>query len=494
MQVSATDAYRVYRPSNCELRLYLHHHGIEAAGPGPFEEVIRSLGERHERRHLATFPDVLDLRTGTTRQRHDATLEAIRQHAPVLYQSLFWVTARLGERECEIVGSPDLLLLQENGTYVIRDVKIARRINHHPEIIWQLRIYGWLYERAVGKPAARLEIYNGAGEIVAVEPVASNELECELSRYVQVIEATEAPFAPVGWTKCGNCGYHERCWTAAEDAHDVALVPKVDQGLVFALRETGVVTYEDLLARFNENELAALRRGHGKRTSKVGKAAATILRSAEALAYGRAIVIQSPVIPRSPNYAMFDLEGLPPQLDELEKIYLWGIQVYGAAPSEYLGATAAFDPDGDRDGWASFLSNARWVLQHFGDIPFVHWHHYERMKLDLYVQRYGDRDGIASRVRANLFDLLPATQKAVALPLSSYSLKAVERYIGFGRSQTEYGGDWAMARYIEAIETSDEKLQQKLLSDIMTYNREDLAATWAVLCWLRDLGRRVCEG
>jgi predicted RecB family nuclease len=56
-------------------------------------------------------------------------------------------------------------------------------------------------------------------------------------------------------------------------------------------------------------------------------------------------------------------------------------------------------------------------------------------------------------VRANLFDLLLATQKAVALPLPSYSLKVVERYIGFERSRTEYGGDWAMARYIEATES-----------------------------------------
>jgi predicted RecB family nuclease len=92
-------------------------------------------------------------------------------------------------------------------------------------------------------------------------------------------------------------------------------------------------------------------------------------------------------------------------------------------------------------------------------------------------------------VRANLFDLLPATRDAVALPLSSYSLKVVERYIGFDRSQAEYGGDWAMAQYIEATEVSDKRLRDAMLSEIVQYNREDLAATWAVLCWLQELGR-----
>ncbi len=185
---------------------------------------------------------------------------------------------------------------------------------------------------------------------------------------------------------------------------------------------------------------------------------------------------------------MFDLEGLPPQLDQLEKIYLWGLQVYGAEPSEYLPATAGFGPDGDREGWQSFLSNARRVLDSCGNIPFVHWHQYERTKLDLYIERYGDPDDTANAIRSNLFDLLPATQSAVALPLPSYSLKVVERYVGFKRSQSDYGGDWAMARYIEATETSDECVRKSLISEITDYNREDLAATWAVLRWLQKLG------
>jgi predicted RecB family nuclease len=51
-------------------------------------------------------------------------------------------------------------------------------------------------------------------------------------------------------------------------------------------------------------------------------------------------------------------------------------------------------------------------------------------------------------------------------------LKVVERYIGFERKKTEYGGEWAMARYIEATETLDERTRQDLLSDIIEYNRE----------------------
>jgi len=47
MQLSGSDFYRAYRPSACDLRLYLHHKGVPAAEPGPYEQVIRHLGDAH---------------------------------------------------------------------------------------------------------------------------------------------------------------------------------------------------------------------------------------------------------------------------------------------------------------------------------------------------------------------------------------------------------------------------------------------------------------
>jgi hypothetical protein len=87
---------------------------------------------------------------------------------------------------------------------------------------------------------------------------------------------------------------------------------------------------------------------------------------------------------------MFDLEGMPPHLDELDKIYLWGTQVFGKTQGKFMPAVSGFGDDGDREGWKQFLTNAQSIFQQFGDIPFVHWHHYEKTHLDEYVERYGD--------------------------------------------------------------------------------------------------------
>ena len=103
----------------------------------------------------------------------------------------------------------------------------------------------------------------------------------------------------------------------------------------------------------------------------------------------------------------------------------------------------------------------------------------------MYVQRYGDPSGIAARVLRNLLDLLPITKNSVILPLPSYSLKVVEQYVGFKRSQDEYGGSWSMAQFILATETNDSQERDARMSEILKYNEEDLAATWAVFDWLR---------
>ena len=51
---------------------------------------------------------------------------------------------------------------------------------------------------------------------------------------------------------------------------------------------------------------------------------------------------------------------------------------------------------------------------------------------------------------------------------------------------SDVAGDWAMAKYIEAIETEDPAKRDEVTTQILKYNREDLEATWAVLKWLKS--------
>jgi predicted RecB family nuclease len=224
---------------------------------------------------------------------------------------------------------------------------------------------------------------------------------------------------------------------------------------------------------------------------RIGIAAERILQQAEALRSERETLLAPIVLPAAASMVMFDLEGLPPQFDELDKVYLWGTQVYGSRPGPFRAALAGFGPAGDREGWEEFLTNSEAIFRDYGDIPFIHWHHYETTKLKSYIDRYGDRDGIALRVLANCVDLLRITRDALVVPEYSYSLKVIERRAGFRRSMKDYGGDWSIVQYIKAIETEDEALRKSIMADILKYNEEDLQATWAVLQWLKAKSTRI---
>lgn len=487
MRLIASDLITRFRPSPCDLRVWLRHHDAPEREATEYELVLRRLGNRHEQEHLATLGACLDLSGMAEEERIRRTSAAIADSVPVIYQPAFRVMHTFGETEAEIIGYPDFLIRDCDG-YIVRDAKMARRIDdeNHPEILLQVQLYGWLFERNVGFPPKAFQVFSGMKEIVPVAYDGGVAALAALERIAALKQREQETYEPVGWSKCGPCGYNERCWNQAEANGDVALVPDVDQNLARTLNGIGVRTRSQLLSHFDFASLSELKRPVGSREQRVGKRAERILQFAKAMEQGAEKILAAPVIPKLPNYAMFDLEGMPPHLDELDKIYLWGVQVFGENPSEFMPAVSGFGADGDREGWLAFLANAKRVFEVYGDVPFVHWASYEKTYLTKYIHRHGDPDGIGGRVMANLLDLLPITRESVILPVPSFSLKVIEQHIGYERKLPEGNGQWAMARYIEATETCDEAKRQGLMEEILVYNQEDLEATRAVFQWLKS--------
>ncbi len=487
LNLSASGFSTLYRPSACELRVYLMAHEAPQGEPSEWEQIIMEMGRRHERNHLATFPEARDLSEGSLADRAQRTREAVAAGTTVIYQGVLRA-ALPGTREV-VTGSPDFMI-RDGESWRIRDCKLSRSIEggRHPEITLQLQTYGWLLESTFGKPPAALEAFLGDGSLAPVPLAPAGAVVKELTRMRDLALLPEEPWEPVGWSKCGACVFQERCWTRAEKEHDVSMVFRIDAATARALRERGIATYDDLLATMDDVGLAGLKRRRGMREQKVGAAAGRILAQARALASGKVEALAPLELPQGRVLAMFDLEGVPPQYDELDRVYLWGLAVYtDGRKGPFIPSVAGFGPDGDREGWESFLKSARSIFAEHGDVPFVHWADYEKTKVKSYTARYGDPGGVAARVLANCFDLLPAVRDAFALPVPSYSLKVIERLSGYERSMEDYGGDWAIGRFIRAEESGDESEREAIMKEILRYNDEDLEATWAVLQWAAGL-------
>jgi len=485
--VSPSALYNLLKPSRCDLRVWLASHGFEEDPPDAFREVLFDLGHAHEARHLGRFPRAVDVAELPGEERESATLELLRERRRVIYQGVLRARTTLAGREVEVVGHPDFMLPARE-QWAIRDSKLNRSVSDY--IGFQLHTYGWLYEQTMGAPPVALQVHSGSDEIIDVpyERETVEETLRLLERMIELRLTDERPDVHVSNPRCSGCGFRRHCWPQAIERQEVGLLPLVDRGTVEELHARGTGTIPELLADFDIASLGGLERPWRGRMKPVGEDyAERILAGARAFETGRPIVLAEPGLPDAKSWVMFDLEGMPPRLDELEKIYIWGLQVFGENAGPFRPAVAGFGPRGDRGGWFAFLDECRAIFDEYGDIPFVHWATYEQVKLDLYITRYGDPDGIAARVKANLLDLLPITRASVAVPVSSYSLKDVETVAGYERRLEEYGGSWSMAKYIEATECNDAVERERLMAEILAYNREDLEATWAVMEWVGGL-------
>ncbi|HVS90161.1 MAG TPA: TM0106 family RecB-like putative nuclease [Candidatus Acidoferrum sp.] len=488
MNFSATDLYGLFQPSQCDLRTWLRWQGEVESEPSEYDKILREMGQLHELQNLQSLGAYCHLGEGSISERSANTLEAIRRGENVLYQPTFESRVAVRGEECGLLGVPDFLIKSGPG-YIIRDSKISRHADEerHYETILQLGLYGFLYEQCVGTPPAKLEVFLGDGRLEEVPYDGGRAALIQVERAYDIRKQAREFYEPVGWSKCNGCGFHERCWKQAEQNDELSRVYGIDQALARHLHLQGIVTVGDLLKNFNESSLGQIKLLRGTRETRVGLKAGDAILHASALQAGKLVLLKKPAVPASKNLVAFDIEGLPPQLDDLDKIYLWGLQVFGDRPSEYFAAVSDFGQDGDRAGWFVFLDTCKNIFASWGDIPFLHWTHYERTNLKKYVSRYGDPDGVAGRVESNLSDLFPVAKAALVLPEPTYSLKVVEKYAGFQRALSEANGQWSMATYIKAVETRDPDLRKKSMNLILDYNREDLQATWAVYRWLAGL-------
>ncbi len=456
----------------------------------PFGELLKRLGEAHETRYLETLGAYVNL-SGVPdsyadfQERRNATQSAVRTGEDILYQPVMFGWRDVDGEQDFIMGIPDLLVREGDG-YLVRDCKLARHVSDrtHPEIARQLELYGWLLEQEYGEEPLRLEVLLGDGEILELPYDGGRKALAELDRIKALSRISEAPYEPVGWSKCAGCPFKLSCWDRADQRQDVAVLFGVDQKVARQLHADGNGSYADMLQGSNIEGLMQL---NGVGETKARK----ILRHAEARYTGKVLQIgRFPHLLDRP-YVMFDIEGVPEQPEEWEKAYLWGLQVFGGSQEGwYRGAVAPFRDDGDWRCWEGFLDEARDIFEEHGDIPFVHYASYEKRMINRYVERYGDPAGVAGRVLDNLLDLYTLVPKTVILPDPSYSLKLVEKRAGYQRSQAEYGGEWSIAKYIAAVETGDATAYEEAIGEVLIYNREDLEATWAVFQWMaRDFSQ-----
>lgn len=492
MILSAADFYTYFKPSRCQRRVHLIHHPPESVDTEDLEGFYARSQEADfhvERYYYKRMPQPLDLSQLPDKERRKATLEAILRQEPVIYKPLLTNVWRHKGRRFNLEARPDFMIWSED-RYTLRQCRMGKKINreNHPDVFWVSQFNGWVYKRLFDQWPDQLEVGNSTGHVFSIPKPENKALENLLDQIISWRESAEIPYHPVSWTKCQSCYFRDYCWNLAESTQDISLIPNLEASLLLALRDSGLVTVQDVFDHQTLDSLSEFTWIERISERKIGlKKAQGILHMAASLLTQKPILTGEPNLPETDNWIMFDVEGVPARPGQPEKVYLWGMYLKGSKDQNLQQLSPTLNRQADRDNWFEFLERARAVFEEYGDVPFIHWGSFEPYCIKLYTKRFGDRRGVARRIHNNLLDFFEVLKRTVVIPLPSYSLKVIEKYVGFDRQDQDTGGYWSVVNYLKSVSTKNKEKRAEILEQLREYNCSDLEAMWHVLEWFQKL-------
>jgi uncharacterized protein len=478
-RISASTLYLLHE---CDRLLWLTQHRRDLALPASeFDRLLMEKGVQHER-HVreSRFPEsvgpVYVFGQPAERAARE-TSRLLREGGATLYQPL------LLSRDGRCLGVPDFLY-REGGGLVVHDAKLAVNLKEHAEIHLQMAHYARLLEENLGARPGRLEITNGNGEVVAVEPAGDAAYEQAVQHARALLDGGPEPATLQTHSVCEDCAFYEHCWPLAVEQDRIEVLGDVTRPVASLLHGLGLETIARLAARepgeFRMKGIAGLADG--------------IIAEARAHRDGAAVWLAAPHLPAYP-VVWFDLEG-DPEGRELDKaIYLWGLAPDDGRSAPVTEAiTADFEDQGGRRAWERFVTRAAGILERHPEARWVHYHNYEKVWLRRYVELYGAPTGFRERMEEALFDLYyRGVRAALRLPLYSYSIKKVADFVGFRWRNPESGSAWSIVQYQRARESRAPAERDRIIREIEEYNADDLLAMRAVWRWMRAEGpKRHC--
>ena len=468
---SPSDFRELYQPNYCERRIWLNANCPElAVKDTDFIEMVQEKGLAIEKAHVQTVGSIQEpeYEVGNLPSGFEDTLRLIESKTPIIYQGV------LISNDGQFGAIPDLIIFNpKTNKYRIQEIKLATNIDNHQEIELGVGLSKFVAEEVLGYPTIT-EIVTGNGTLISPFDVPDKSYVVTVVNKIIGLETLEKePIELVGWSKCTISG--------------------IEKGMIRALWENGVDNWDQII-KLGVDKLYGIQIQRGSQIQKIGPTrGGKIFQQTKCLVEGSFhkkadIILPSGYQKSDRPIVIFDIENTV--FDEFEfdvDVYMWGlITILSDGTNEQNTVIAPPGDQGDAEGWTQFLKTMGRIFEDYGDIPVIHFSSHEVTKMNKYIAMYGDKDNIGDRVMSNMWDLYRCVLDTVILPVPSYGLKQIEKFVGFERSQAEYGGSWSIVKYNEYVEAPDVETADKILNEIKTYNAEDLLATHAVYKWLEE--------
>lgn len=390
-----------------------------------------------------------------------------------------------------LLSRPDLLVKQAgksvfgNWLYVPADIRFSKRPKRDYQII--AAFHSLLLEGIQGvRPEVAWLILREKGkytvDLSAFMPIMSSlAADC-----FHTLEKQVEPDLFIARHSCEMCRWFSSCHAIAKHTRHLSLLPGVTPKRYELLLEQNLTTVE-ALANAKPTELASylLDNCHGE-PAVAAEVAATLKLQAQAAAYNTPIAL-----PPLPNFSAADLPTYPVELyfdieaePEMDLAFLHGVLLVDrTAKRQTFYPFLAEKPEDEGRAWAQFLD----LVERYPEAPIFHFCEYEAQTVKKLARRYGTSYDRWRPLLYRFVDLHKWATKTVVLPVESYSLKSLARWLGFEwRDKTANG-----AQCIVWYNQWQEMPERKYLDSILVYNEDDCRATYILKEWLSGFLNKV---
>lgn len=434
-----------------------------------------------------------------------ATWELMQQgteciaHAVLLMQTAQGVT---------LLSRPDLLVKQPGQSnlgdwlYVPTTIKLGKRPKSEYQIVAAFGAQLLAAVQGILPSTASLILRRQDSYRVNLEkwlPLMQDMLaEC-----IDTLVFRQEPEVFISRQRCSLCKWYSSCYAIAQREQHISLVPGVTPSRYLDLQTLGVTTVEALA----QATLSTLEPALGN------ELASDLVQQAQSRVQNRAILRQrhdpplqeglqptesSPVwetsntngktakffthtniLPTASVELYFDIEAEP----ELNLDYLLGVLVVDRRRNtEIFHPLIAEHPDDEASIWQQFLD----LVSLYPDAPIFHFSDYEVETVKRLAKLYKTPSKRLKPLLSRFVDVHHQVMNTVTLPVESYSLKHLARWLGFEWRDSHITGSQCVCLYDQWLETSD----RTLLEVILRYNEDDCRATqklkeW-VVCFVQD--------
>jgi len=458
---------------SCSRRVWFDNNpppGMEQVETNPFDQLIITLGMRHEwsvKRQLEKERQLVEaVSPEHTKALMDAGVEIISQ-------------AKLVDEALGIAGDPDFLIRGPSGEYQAADAKLSRS-GDKDEIQIQLAVYRKMLSSTL--PAL---VLHSNGTISEIGDEANKLADEFLQDMRQILAHETKPAARYAHSKCSICSYVGICKPEFEAKQEITLIYGVDSRNAPHLEAQGITTIRQL-ADADPEAISDVPHLKGARNKLKAVLQAKSYLTHETYRIGD---IQLP----AGTWVHFDIEDNPLNDSGDDHVYLWGLlkPPYGWPGFQYVWTDGH---EQDQAGWLDFLNVISQLKEQYADLVICHFSHHEVSKIKRYAKRCAMEEHpiVAWLLGDNtpLFDIKKPIMEALVLPVMGYGLKPIcknEGLVNFQWSDDESGSQWSIVQYVNYLIEPLKDRREQMKKDILTYNFDDVMATRKLEEWLRTL-------